>query len=165
MQLQTLKTYLFNCLWLLVPVMLFDGLLTARLPAQYQMDVFWKDIPAFIATGENLFRIIVFILPLLMPLSITTRPQKIGLWVYLLGTLVYFLSWAAQILWPHSAWSLSLPGALAPAYTALFWLVGIGLIGSRLYFKSPYRPWMYITLSGVFIAFHLAHSWLIFGRV
>lgn len=161
----TVKKYLFNSLWLIAPAMLFNGLLMSQLPAPYQMENFWKDIPAFIATGENLFRGIVFFLPLLMPLRISTRSQKLGLWIYLVGTLVYFLSWTAQIVWPQSAWSLSWVGFLAPAYTALPWLVGIGLMGDRLYFKSPYRTWMYLALAVVFITFHLLHAWTVFGRL
>jgi hypothetical protein len=165
MNILTLKRYLLNCLWLILPVMLFDALLTTRLPAAYQMDFFWKDTPTFIAAGENFFRSIIFILPILMPLDATTRSQKIGVWVYLAGILVYFLAWGALILWPQSGWSTSWIGFLAPAYTALPWLIGIGLIGERFYFISPYRSWMYLGLSAVFIFFHLAHTWTVFMRL
>ncbi len=165
MNLPSLKPYLFNCIWLIAPIMLFNVLLANRLPAPFQMDNFWKDIPAVLGTGENVLRGLVCFLPALMPLSVATRVQKAGLWIYAIGVLVYFLSWTAQILWPQSAWSTSWIGFLAPAYTALFWLVGIGLLGDRLYFQSPYRSWMYLGLAGVFIAFHVTHTWTVFARL
>jgi hypothetical protein len=99
-----------------------------------------------------------------MPIRTETPIQKIGLTLYFTGTIIYFLSWLAQMYIPQSTWSLSLFGSLAPAYTPLIWLIGIGLIGSSLYFASPYRSWMYITLSIIFIAFHLSHTFIAYQR-
>jgi hypothetical protein len=99
-----------------------------------------------------------------MPLRITTGTQTLGMGLYLAGTLLYFLSWLALISFPHSAWSTSAAGFLAPAYTPLIWLIGIGLIGSSLYFTAPYHPWMYLALSAIFIAFHLTHTLTIYLR-
>jgi hypothetical protein len=144
--------------------MAWNIVFASKLPQAYSQEVFWKDIPPFIATGENIFRLLVFILPLLMPLRIETQTQKLGLWLYITGTAIYFLSWLAQIAFPQSAWSLSAIGFLAPAYTPIIWLVGIALIGSTLYFSSPYRSWMYIALSIVFIAFHLSHALIVYFR-
>jgi hypothetical protein len=97
-----------------------------------------------------------------MPLRIETQSQQLGLWLYIAGTAVYFISWLAQMYFPQSAWSLSVWGFLAPAYTPLIWLVGIGLIGSTLYFSSPYRSWMYIVASVIFVGFHLSHAMAVF---
>ena len=156
--------YLLNCALLLLPIMAWNIAFANKLPRLYAADIFEKDIPTFITLGENIFRLIIFILPLLMPIRTETPIQKIGLTLYFTGTIIYFLSWLAQMYIPQSTWSLSLFGSLAPAYTPLIWLIGIGLIGSSLYFASPYRSWMYITLSIIFIAFHLSHTFIAYQR-
>ncbi|MFC1996709.1 hypothetical protein ACFLXI_03755 [Chloroflexota bacterium] len=69
------------------------------------------------------------ILPLLMPLHWDTPQAIAGIVVYLIGLLVYFASWLPLKFSPDSIWSNSLSGFLAPAYTPLFWLIGITLIG------------------------------------
>jgi uncharacterized membrane protein len=156
--------YLVNCLLLLLPIMAWNLIFASQLPWAYSEEVFSKNIPFFITSGENIFRLIVFILPVLMPLKIETQNQKVGLWLYIIGTAIYFLSWLAQMYFPQSVWSLSAWGFLAPAYTPLIWLVGIGLIGGTLYFSSPYQSWMYIVLSIIFIGFHLSHAMTVYSR-
>jgi hypothetical protein len=143
---------------LLLPIMAWNLILTKKLPQAYSAEIFEKDIPAFIVNGENVSRLIVFILPLLMPFHIETQTQILGWWLYIAGTILYFFSWLVQIYYPQSAWSLSAFGFLAPAYTPLIWLIGIGLIGNTLYFSFPYRSWMYIFTAIVFIGFHLSHA-------
>jgi len=157
-------SYLLNCLLLLLPVMAWNLIFASKLPWVYSEEVFSKDITSFITNGENIFRLIVFILPVLMPLRIETQSQTIGLWLYIAGTAIYIVSWLAQMYFPQSAWSLSAWGFLAPAYTPLIWLIGIGLIGSTLYFSSPYRSWMYITASIIFLGFHLSHALTVYVR-
>jgi hypothetical protein len=154
----TILNYILNCMWLLLPIMAWNWFLANKLPRAYAAEIFDHNIPSFIVNGENIFRAIVFILPLFMPLRIVTQTQKLGLGLYIAGTLIYFLSWLAQIYFPQSAWSLSAFGFLAPAYTPLIWLTGIGLIGSTLYFPSPYRSWMYSITAIIFIGFHLSHA-------
>jgi hypothetical protein len=156
--------YLLNCVLLLLPIMAWNLIFASKLPWAYSEEVFSKNIPIFVTNGENFFRLIVFILPVLMPLRIETQSQRFGLWLYIIGTVVYFLSWVAQMCFPQSAWSLSIWGFLAPAYTSLIWLIGIGLIGNILYFSSPYRPWMYIAASIIFLGFHLYHALTVFMR-
>ena len=154
----TFTNYLLNCVLLLIPIMAWNMVFINKLPRLYSPEVFEKNIPAFITYGETIFRLFVFILPILMPLRIETPGQKFGLILYITGTAIYFLSWLAQMYFPQSAWSLSVFGALAPAYTPLIWLIGIGLIGSTFYFSSPYRSWMYIVASIAFTSFHLTHT-------
>jgi hypothetical protein len=156
--------YLLNCMLLLLPIMTWNIIFSNKLPVLYSPKVFWKEIPSVIANGENIFRLVVFILPVLMPMRIETQSHKRGLWLYIAGTAIYFISWLAQIYFPQSAWSLSVWGFLAPAYTPLIWLVGIGLIGDALYFSSPYRSWMYIAASITFISFHTSHALTVFIR-
>ena len=131
---QILK-YTPNCFILVIPIFLWNILFAASLPRGYSMEFFWKDIPPIIGTTENVLRIIVFFLPLLMPLTIKITGQKIGLGIYLVGLAIYFLSWIMQIYYPDSPWSSSLFGFLAPAYTTIIWFIGIGFIGNKLFIK------------------------------
>ena len=161
---QILK-YALNCFILVIPIFLWNILFAASLPRGYSMEFFWEDIPPIIGTTENVLRIIVFFLPLLMPLTIKTTGQKIGLGIYLVGLAIYFLSWIMQIYYPDSTWSSSLFGFLAPAYTTIIWLIGIGLIGNKLFIKIPYHPIIYITISAVFVFVHTTHAYIVYTRL
>jgi hypothetical protein len=146
-----------NGFLLMVPVMIWDSLLTAALPAAYGNNNEWQAGNPGLATAENLFRWLVVLLPILMPLGLASRRQRAGLAFWTVGTLTYFASWVAVIAWPESAWSLSAFGFLAPAYLAFPWLVGIGMMSERLYIRSPYRWWQYVVLSAAFTVFHTGH--------
>jgi len=152
-----------NAGWLMVlPLAL--NLFAEKLPAAYDPKRFDTGIPASVTLPENLFRMIVCFSPFLMPLSISSPPQKAGLGIYIAGVILYYLGWGAEIFLPKSRWSTSWMGFLAPAYTALFWLVGIGLICDRFFFASPYRSWMYLAAAVVFIGFHVTHTAMVFSR-
>lgn len=122
---------------------------------------FGKDIPPYIGTVENVLRLVVLLLPLLMPLTIASDSQKIGLAIFVIGVLIYFASWLAQIYFPESAWSKSMFGFRAPAYSTMIWFIGIGLIGGTLFVKIPYHPIVYIGISALFVVFHSLHSYII----
>jgi hypothetical protein len=153
----TWRTLARNGFLLLVPVMIWDSLLTASLPPVYGNSAAWGAAHPELATGESLSRWLVVLLPVLMPIGLVTRRQRIGFVVWVAGTAAYFAAWIAVIAWPDSAWSRSAIGFLAPAYLAYPWLVGIGMMSDRLYVRSPYRWWQYVALSTVFVAFHTAH--------
>jgi hypothetical protein len=157
--------YLCNCFWLLLPILAFNPIFMRQLPPAYQMVIFWKDIPKAIGVFENLLRALVMILLVLMRLRVSTPGQKLGLGLYVTGLLVYFASWGALIAAPQSAWSISAIGFLAPAYTPILWLTGIGLIGDGLQFpRVPFKPWMYWTVSGLFLLFHNLHAFTVYSR-
>jgi len=160
-----IRQYLSNCFLLTIPILLWDFIFTVSLPPSFQPEIFWDNIPSFIAYGENISRMMMFILMLLMPLKLSTRMQKRGFAIYGIGILVYFASWLSLIYLPNSTWSSSLLGFLAPAYTPLFWLVGIGLIGDCFYFNLPYRKWIFFLAVGAFLIFHNWHTYLIFLRI
>lgn len=160
-----MTAYLLNALLLILPILLWNWVFASKLPQPFQAELFEKDIPVFIVQGENIFRLMVLILPMCMPLSIVTQYQKFGLTLYLAGLGLYFLAWAAQMIFPGSKWSKSAPGFLAPAYTPLIWLSGIGLIGSSLYFPSPYQSWMYILAAVIFCGFHVTHTLIVYKRI
>jgi len=106
------RTLLVNCFPLIVPVLLVNLLLTDRLPrAMFGRDVFWHQIPRAIAYGENGLRIVLIAVPAFIPL----RWRPVGLTVYAVGLALYVASWVALIAWPHSTWSTSPAGLLAPA--------------------------------------------------
>ena len=94
-------------------------------------------------------RILVFALPLLIPLQVKDIWSKAGLAVYIAGTLVYFVSWLPLILAPGSAWSTSPAGLLAPRLTPILSFLGIALIGGS---------WPYGLVATVFIFFHTWHG-------
>lgn len=154
-----------NCFWLLVPILLVNVAFGHRLPAAFQPEVFWKDIPLFVAIPENVFRGLVMVVPFLMPLRITSSTQRRGVSLFVLGTLVYFASWAALILAPESRWSQSAFGFMAPALTPALWLTGLTLIGDHLVFtRFAYRRWMYAAIVVLFLVFHNAHAALVYLR-
>lgn len=159
-----IRKYLVSCFLLTIPILAWNLLLADRLPRVFQPDIFWYNIPFLLAAGEDVFRMLIFLLTICMPLSITSAKQRSGLMVYLAGIVTYFASWIALICFPSSAWSLSLPGFLAPAYTPAIWLTGIALIGDRFYFRIPYRRQYFIIPSMIFLAFHIAHTIIIFDR-
>ncbi len=165
MKLKKLGKYIRSCFLLLIPVYIWNIIFMKSLPKGYSMDFFWKDIPAIIGNTENVLRIIVFTLPIIMTLSFETKIQKIGFGIYLFGIIIYFLSWTAQMYFPELFWSKSIFGFMAPAYTTIIWFVGIGLIGKNSFIKIPYLSAIYIFLSAVFVVFHSIHCYIIFQRL
>ena len=156
--------HIWNCIWLTIPILLLNALLMNRLPKAYQAEAFSRDIPAWIAWGENTFRTCVFVLPILMPLQVARAGQAIGVVLYGVGVLLYFFSWSMQVWRPETRWSASRWGFMAPSYTPLVWLIGIALIGDSLYVPIPYSRWVYVALSVAFLLFHNLHVWIVYSR-
>lgn len=157
--------YVANCGLLLLPILLWNVAFTRYLPPALGSAEFWRDIPPVVAYGENAFRIAVVTLPFLMPLDLSTATQRRGLWLFVAGTLLYFAAWIPLMLAPQSPWSTSWIGFLAPAYTPLLWLAGVGLVGREFYGRLPYSPWLYVALAAGFVAFHLTHAAIVYMRV
>lgn len=161
----SLLKYLLNCFLLTVPIMIWNLLLSEKLPAAFQPEVFWNDIPPLVTYGENASRIFLFMFTLLMPLRVSTPVQKRGLFLYVAGTVLYFVSWLLLIWFPDSSWSQSMAGFTAPAYTPLIWLVGIGLVADSFYFNRKYKPWYFISIAVLFLLFHNFHTITVFLRL
>ncbi len=164
-KLAKIKKYLQNCFWLTIPILVWNVFLADDLPGPLQPETFRNSIPLFLAIGEQTFRIIIFVLTLRVPLSFRATMQKTGLIIYVMGVLIDFVSLLALIYYPQSKWSNSFFGFLSPAYTAVLWLTGIALIGDKFYFNLPYRKWMFIALSIVFLLFHNIHTSIIYHRI
>jgi hypothetical protein len=160
----TIKKYSFNCFLLMLPIISWNLVLTQKLPKNFQSEVFWNNIPAVLMYGENISRIIVFLLTFLMPLSVSTPKQKKGIFLYTGGTVLYFTSWLILINFPNSAWSNSVWGFMAPSFIPLLWLTGIALTGNSFYFNLPYRRWIFVAISLVFLIFHNLHTSIVYCR-
>lgn len=160
-----IRMYLLNCFLLLIPLFLWNIILAGFLPKAYSHDVFWNDIPNWIGYSENILRIVVFVLPVIMIFSLKTRLQKIGFIIYLVGIVIYFLSWVSAIIYPQSNRTTSLIGFMAPAFTTIIFFVGIGLIGNKSFLKLSNISTIYIGLSILFVIFHSAHTYIVFQNL
>ncbi len=152
-----MKRIISNGIWLTIPILLWNAIFMNRLPPQYLPEIFNKDIPPIVEYGEALLRVLVFGIPLFFSIGFSSKTQKRGLLWYLAGVAIYFLSWGPLLFFPESLWSVSFLGFLAPAYTPLFWLIGIALLGEKFYFPVRYKPAYYIAPSILFLIFHIAH--------
>ena len=160
-----LLRYAKNIGWLLLPVLAWNAALSSRLPPAFSPEVFSFEIPPLLSAAENTLRIAVITLPFLAPFELITKTQKLGIAVFGVGLAVYFVSWLPLLAAPNSSWSLSVFGFLAPAYTPLVWLLGLALLMQRLFWPSPYRWWLYLTLSIGFLAVHISHAAIVFTRL
>lgn len=156
---------LWNCFLLMIPVILWNVILADKLPPAFRSEVFWDQIPAWLTYGENGSRMLIFALTGLMPLSFSNRFQENGYYVYLAGLLFYFSSWLGLICCPTSAWSTSLPGFMAPAYTPLIWLTGLSLIGRSFSFHLPFRRWWFPLTALLFTSLHCLHTYRVYCRL
>lgn len=128
------KPYLCTCFLLVLPVLSWDYLFSAYLPARLLAADTDRPGPAYlIGVLEAVSRIGMFALMLLMPLHFKTSGQKKGLVIYVAGLMMYIASWLLLGLLPESPWSSSVIGFMSPAITPAIWLTGIGLIGDRTY--------------------------------
>jgi hypothetical protein len=147
------RVVLLNGFWLLVPVFVWNLIFSSKLahPA-FSHD---QNVVRWILIRENILRIAIMITPLFLTMNWDTTRAKAGWIVYVVGILVYFASWIPLMVFPDSAWSNSLTGFTAPAFTPLIWLTGIGLIGSSL---------PYIGSAIVFVGVHAGHWLLVYLR-
>jgi hypothetical protein len=140
-----------NCFWLILPLLGWNLFLGPRITdPRVTSDA---HSPKWLLIAENAIRILVFALPLLMPLPRGADWQsaltKAGLIVYILGTLVYFAAWLPLLFAPASGWSNSTPGLLAPRLTPFLSFLGIALLGTA---------WPYGVIAAVFIFLHTWHG-------
>ena len=149
----------------IIPILVWNLLFTSKLPEAYQPQSFNRNIPRIILTGEQIFRGIIFLLPICVRLTLTSSVAKTGFLTFLIGVVVYFSSWILLIYRPHSGWSKSLLGFIAPAYTPSIWLIGLSLMGDSYYFPFIYSPWHLIAPAIAFSAFHISHAVFVYKRV
>ena len=147
--------------WLLLPPLLFNLALYDRLPPTFAAERFDADIPAWLLTSEMVLRIACFGLLFVGRLGLADPHQRVGAGLYLVGLGVYFASWWAHIAEPDGAWSSSLLGFTAPAWTASLWLGSALLMLEGPLFGSPQRLRELCGASALlFMVVHVAHAWL-----
>jgi hypothetical protein len=159
---QLIRPYVITCGMLLVPALAWNAALLKRLPPVISNPDIWGAIPQPLAIAENTLRILIFAVPFFMPLQVSTKRQKRGIALFIVGTLVYFASWLALIASPQSSWATSAAGFLAPAYTPALWLLGLSLLAQEYSWGSTARPWIYATLSVLFLATHISHATIVY---
>ena len=147
---------------LIVPPMIITFGLWGALPVAYSPDIFDKDIPKWVGVFENVFRVLVFSLPGILYFGKKETSQQVGWYLYIGGLAVYLASYLAQIVYPDSAWSQSIIGFTAPAWSTLFWFAGIGLVCMRSWLPIPWHRSIYLLSVFIFLIFHIGHTGLVY---
>ncbi len=131
----------------------------------YSYENFSKDIPHWLSLLENTFRLCVFIIPAFLYFGAKEKQQLLGWCLYTGGVLIYLTSYLLQIFLPASVWSQSLIGFTAPAWSPIFWFIGIGLVCSRSWLPLPWNRRIYISTALLFLIFHISHTVLIYRSI
>jgi len=147
---------------LIIPPMLITFGLWSALPAAYSPDIFWKNIPYWLGLFENIFRVLVFSLPGILYFGKKEKGQSLGWYLYIGGLVVYLASYLMQIVFPGGAWSQSIIGFTAPAWSTLFWFAGIGLVCMRSWLPIPWHRAIYLLSACIFLIFHIGHTALVY---
>jgi hypothetical protein len=155
-----------NGFWLTLPPLLLSLGLMRFLPTALTANQFNQGIPQVLLIAENIMRVTVFAIPVFFSINLSTPLQRTGLVVYFVGVALYYLSYSTQNFYPDSAWSTSLIGFASTAYTNVFWMIGLGLLGNKFYFPEGlrYRPSFFIVPAVLFICLHVTHTVLYYQR-
>lgn len=104
-----------NGVWLTLPPLLFSLSLMALVPNALTPAQFNEGIPVALITIEGIGQIVVFAMPALFSIGLSTTTQKRGLAVYFAGLAFYCLSYGTQNFFPivigapaRSVWQLPL---------------------------------------------------------
>ena len=151
--------YLYsNCFLLFIPVILFDIAFAKYLPKQYL-----KNIPHIIVPIETAVRIVLIALSTIMKINLQDKKGKVGFGIYIAGLITYFVSYFVLINYADTAIGKNMILQLSGYWTATLWLIGIGLVGNRLYVKVPYHYAIYIILSILFGILHTYYGYILFA--
>jgi len=153
-----------NGLLLIVPAMVITFALWPRLPAAYGGDAFNRGVPGWLIAAENGLRLGAIALPLFLYFGGESRLQVAGWYMYVTGLVLYLGSYVALIYFPASAWGSSIVGFTAPAWTTLFWFVGISLVCASTWLPWTWHRAVYLVLAISFVVAHVAHACVVFLR-
>jgi hypothetical protein len=156
--LEFINNYKSNCFWFFVPVIIFNIVFTKYLPEFYL-----KNINHPIVTMETVARIMTIAFSVIMAIKLDNNIGKVGLIVYIIGVLIYFCSYFIVIKVPAISFHSNLIVLLAPYWTSVLWLIGIGLLGNKLFINIPYHYTAYIILSVVFAIIHSIHGYICYN--
>ena len=95
-----------------------------------------------------------------MEIKLDNKVGKIGFIVYIIGVLIYFCSYFIVIKLPVTSFNNNIAVLLAPYWTSVLWLIGIGLLGNKLFVIIPYHYIIYIVISIVFAMLHSIHGYI-----
>jgi hypothetical protein len=153
-----INNYKNNCFWFFIPVIIFNIIFTKYLPEYYL-----KNINLPIVTIETIVRIITILFSIIMAIKLDNKIGKIGLAVYIIGILIYFCSYFVVIKLPAISFHNNLILLLAPYWTSVLWLTGIGLLGNKIFLNIPYHYTAYIIISIVFVIIHSIHGYICYN--
>jgi len=153
-----INNYKNNCFWSFIPIIIFNIVFTKYLPEFYLRNI---DHP--IVTIETVARIITIAFSVIMAIKLDNKIGKIGLIVYIIGVLIYFCSYFIVIKIPSISFHNNIIVLLAPYWTSVLWLIGIGLLGNKLFINIPYHYTAYIIISIVFAIIHSIHGYICYN--
>jgi hypothetical protein len=153
-----INNYKGNCFWFFIPIIIFNIIFTKYLPEFYL-----KNINHPIVTIETIARIITIAFSVIMAIKPDNKMGKAGLIVYIIGVLIYFCSYFIVIKIPSISFHNNLIVLLAPYWTSVLWLIGIGLLGNKLFINIPYHYTAYIVISIVFTIIHSIHGYICYN--
>ncbi len=159
------RIILRNGVILTIPPMLISFGLWVFLPKMYSIENFWKDTPKWLGLCENIFRILVFTVPVFLYFGKNEKHQMKGWYLYIIGLCLYLASYLMQIFFPDSGWSQSLIGFTAPAWTTLIYFFGIGLVCLRTWLPLRWHRSIFLCITVLFVVFHFSHTALVFSRI
>lgn len=143
---------------LFIPIFIWNIIFVKKLPPAFENKTFDKNIPRYILLGETIFRGIIFLIPILTEINYSKISENIGIYLFISGTIIYFLSWVLLMYYPNSKWSKSVLGFCGPAITPIIWLVGFAFTVDKFNIHLNYTIWYYLIPSICFVFFHALHS-------
>jgi len=150
--------FINTCFLFFIPIIIFNVIFTKYLPVFYL-----KKIKHPIVTIETIARIITIASSVIMAIKLDNKIGKAGLIVYIIGILIYFCSYFIVIKIPSISFHNNFIVLLSPYWTSVIWLIGIGLLGNKLFINIPYHYTAYIIISIVFAIIHSIHGYICYN--
>jgi hypothetical protein len=157
--LNNILVYIKTCFWLFVPIIIFNAIFFQKLPSFYL-----KNISHTVVVIETIARIITIAFSLVMAITLDNKIGKIGLLIYIICTLIYFSSYFIVIYFSNTVFCKNINVLLAPYWTSVLFLIGIGLVGNKLFINIPYHYVVYIILAFIFSTIHTYHGYLCYTQ-
>jgi hypothetical protein len=143
---------------LILPILIWNIFLYPYLPTLYQTGSSWSDFPESLSLYEDITRVLTFALATLLVIDYSKSIKTFAHLTYIMGVLFYFGSWIMVIVWPGSYWSKGILGFSAPAWSAIVWLFGIGLMSSAASKTRNLIRISYFILVTLFMILHTYHA-------
>jgi hypothetical protein len=157
--LNNILVYKNTCFWLFIPIIIFNIIFFKKLPSFYL-----RKISHPIVLIETIARIITIAFSLIMSITLDNKIGKIGLLIYIICTMIYFSSYFVVIYLSDTIFGKNIIVLLAPYWTSVLFLIGIGLLGNKLFINIPYHYMIYIILAIIFSTIHTYHGYLCYTQ-